>query len=1517
MAARVNTKFVVILAVSLVVLVAGLLGVYLYAMQKNPSVKIEEGMRLLNEGRIVDAAKRFEQAVGRDRTNVPNIELWHDTVLKIVPKNETVNREFYDKHLAILKTLAQLQPGMVERQQAFLSELWNISRLSQSYDSFVTQANEHIAAYQANGGSGTELDRLRRYRGLGNLRRMEVFADMDDDARAQTFEDLTAAYEADPTDWEAGLGLSRWHFAEVNRQRKDGRTREAENAMGDALKAHEAYMAAHPRQPEGLLLGYVFQSDMLLRQAVTPEQVKAAFAQLAPEVNAMITVAEGSSPEDLRTNTFLVIAAREAGRVEDGVKRMRTVMERVAAARPDDIELKMALSLVMQADQDYDAAIALLDEIATAEDRTISTDQLKLPSQRLDALAMQIDASLAKWEAAEDMDAKGAALVQAKGFRDTLKERVTSGFANALTLREAKIAIVEGQYQVAVAKLSELLRSEMGDDPVIHLLMARVLALQGNYGQALEEYRKVPRTSGVLLAMGRLHVQLQDLQTALTVGEEAVAKDPENEEAVVFVQNVRDTINMSAGTGTGSTDGTYVSLLEARKARLKGEYDTARSILNRLRTELPDDPRAWLELVYTEMNADNRDEAKVIIDQAAARFPDNVRVRNVQITVNEPDPVKGQIEVINSDATTTDVQKMVGRYHVYRAAALREKDEAKKDEYAGKAAAELNAAITAAPGDPVVVEVAFVDAIEKNDQRRATELKDQAARNNLDQLDGMLYQSRYDIVFNEDYQSAERILTDALDRIPNNPPAWRLLGQVQRQLGKHSDALESFAKARLGRPDDVAITKEYISQLITMNRPVEALDAVKADTGGALRFAPTDPDLINLWLELESQIGDRRLALTKRLEIYQLNPKNVRNSVALANIYASDNRWDQVEAIADKLAEIGESPMLVASLKTRSLLAQDKPDEAVATYTAFVEQLPADEINEGTWTTLARLLSDAGREDEAEAAYGKARAYQGDDRGVDRLLADHYFAEANQALTNAAIFRDQNAGAQAEEEDARSVVLYQKARDAYKAVVDAGVDTVDEGYRVTKRLVETYLRLDDRANAEKYLARIAPALPDDLEIFMLRASVAQSSGDAEGRRQARAILAEAIGNTRLAGRPEPFMQRVLLNRDEPDMFAAVVQDLDQIHRLDPSNTRAWALRYTLFRQNGKPEEAFTELRRGINMNPANDELRLLLLRELIASNRLDQAAADVLAISEARPDSLEWKARAAGILSKLNRWPEVARFFQDIYDATDDVSAAIALLDAKLRTPERTSVPEVNTLMQRIVRDKDHDSTTVANIMLRGRAYTFLKRPDDAEAEFRRGLEAAGDSAARQQLWLEQLILAKGGPAAAYDYVENLNLNRPGMAYLMVQLVNFKLVQGAENLSELQDQLASVDQLTQDPLTLRELYRVRSRIYYQMGEYSPCVEWLTKAVDLAPADVELRNNLAYLLANEMQDPQAALVHAERAAQLTPLNSTVLDTLGWTYAKLDRNEEAVRALVKAVNTAAGEEESLIANVHLGM
>jgi tetratricopeptide (TPR) repeat protein len=84
----------------------------------------------------------------------------------------------------------------------------------------------------------------------------------------------------------------------------------------------------------------------------------------------------------------------------------------------------------------------------------------------------------------------------------------------------------------------------------------------------------------------------------------------------------------------------------------------------------------------------------------------------------------------------------------------------------------------------------------------------------------------------------------------------------------------------------------------------------------------------------------------------------------------------------------------------------------------------------------------------------------------------------------------------------------------------------------------------------------------------------------------------------------------------------------------------------------------------------------------------------------------------------------------------------------------------------------------------------------------------------------------------------------------------------------------------QDPQTLASIRRMTALCHYSLGQFADAERAYRGVLDLLPDDVESLNNLAFLLAKELDRSSDALPLAERAVALleTP-QASVLDTLG--------------------------------------
>ena len=106
-----------------------------------------------------------------------------------------------------------------------------------------------------------------------------------------------------------------------------------------------------------------------------------------------------------------------------------------------------------------------------------------------------------------------------------------------------------------------------------------------------------------------------------------------------------------------------------------------------------------------------------------------------------------------------------------------------------------------------------------------------------------------------------------------------------------------------------------------------------------------------------------------------------------------------------------------------------------------------------------------------------------------------------------------------------------------------------------------------------------------------------------------------------------------------------------------------------------------------------------------------------------------------------------------------------------------------------------------------------------------------------------------------------------------------------------------------DDATRIQIEKMQAMVMLQTGDNQAAAAAYRRLLEVEPNNLEVLNNLAYILANDLGDPQSAIPLAERARGLAPGNAEILDTLGWTYYQANRMDDARRVLEESVQARA--------------
>ncbi len=1525
MAARVNKKFVIILSAAVIAGAAGVATLGAYYMQNRPVQFMQKADAFAAQGDWDNASRNYERAVGYDRTNVVWLEKWLDALSKTIPDNRARYEEQYGFYRNIKRQISDIKRREPDAVMAYATEVDRGVRASglnrEELERAIGEFTKHTEDLDPDDAKTKAILVLR---GLAQVDRMSLMT-VEQKDREQSLKDLRAGVEADPKNVEARVGEIRWHLAEAERLRRDLRpAAEVDPLMARARELTAKMVEVMPDEPQATLMSFMLNQGEEMRTAVTIEKRREATAKIKSEALKMIDTVLAAPAEKYQVDMIdrvTGVALNSVG--EEAIEPLLALVNRGLERFPNDARLMLAKGQLQLEGKLVDEAVKTFQQVVDLPEIPVSLEGMLLPNRRIAAMAAQIDAALLQWNEAKEEDVKAKALERAKQFRDRLAKDAGIRGEAALLSRDARIAFAERKYDVTVAKISDLTSRGGGDDPQSLQLLAQALEMQGLRGEAIRQLErlrdKVPNYAWTYEKIGDLYTRENRLALAAEAYRTALQMNPDNDALKRRLATINSAMGDKAAGENQLVDVVVRGLMESRKLRSEGDAAGARAALDKLEQEFPGDTRIVVEQIQADVTEGKRDLAIERLNKALVAKPDDAGFKRIKTYLEISDPVEASLKIIET-SEATDLQKHLQRFSVLVSAGRGE--DAKK---------ELAAAEQTSPDDPMVVDLLFVSALSEKNFDRAQQLVQKAAKLNLDQVDGMLYQGRLELIEGESKPDKRGAAVSTFEQVvkktPFNPTARRLLGQAYQRAGRVGDALEMFKRAYEGNLSDAPTVRDYVNGLIAANRGEEALLVINPRDGALSRIG-NDQDLLNTWLVLEAKYGQREIVARTREAMMQRDPKDSDNAIALAGLYVEDKKYDQADKILSDLEKAGQIDKLrLAGLRAEVAGRRGDVDAGVkAMQDAITEDMPKDQKLRA-YLTLSAFLNGRDRKDEAVAALRKAREFQNPDNAeADRALGDFYFNKS-MSLNPSAMASEDSPEAQSVPPERREEAL--KTMDvAASHYADAMKTVKDESIRgvIGRRLAEVYLRIKKPDQARTMVDELSAKNPDEMQLLLLRGAIADAQGD---RRVARQMFDKAVQLN--PGNPLAYIQRANFNLRASDqetvkgMLPDILQDYEQVCRLRPDMTGAWVRRFELLSQFGRKDDGLTVIRQAIDANPADRDLRLLLMQQLSAAGRTDEMQQEIQRAIAARPDDDGLLLLAAQMFAspKVQRWPDAAKYFGLYYDRNKSPETAGTYLDAMLRP----SVDAPRARIQEVLKvwEPTAKKDAIIDIMLRARVRKYVGESEDAKKLYDEAYALTREKSSKEaQEFMGWLILAetdsKGpGLRSAIEFlIDKIQLDREKMhPFLRSQLLVVRSLQPKANPKALIEEGASwLEDPRSDDLTRFELHKGISRIQYAVGDFKPASVSMQEALKIDENDVEMNNNLAYTMITHLDQPAEAIKYATKAAQAKPNDATIVDTLGWAYYKMGQYSQAVEHLTRAAQMATSSNDRFVAFLHLG-
>ncbi|UCG32046.1 MAG: tetratricopeptide repeat protein [Phycisphaerales bacterium] len=1012
------------------------------------------------------------------------------------------------------------------------------------------------------------------------------------------------------------------------------------------------------------------------------------------------------------------------------------------------------------------------------------------------------------------------------------------------------------------------------------LLLADLYRKDGQLGVAYRSVKDAlairPQFPPAWNLLGQITLALDQPQHALDAAEQVLRIDAQNQhgrwlraQALVALGR-EDEVGEDLAMLVRQDDVVKGKLQQAVILQFQGRGDEAIKLVHEALAIEPNNHEAVRLGVLHYEALEKKDEAIAIIDKGLEADPKDRQLMAMKVNLEEEDPEQRDarlIEVIQQGRNPAGVAIQMYNFYVSR------RNVEKAREWLDKAE-ELE------PSTPVVIERQYRLALLTKDFPKAEEYVDKAARLNIDGANGEFMRGEL-LVARGEYQRAVEVLRNAIGAYPSNSDGYVYLAAALQMTGQTADAVEALSTALEYDPTN---GRAHLG-LAKLAEAEGDTDGLYVHLEGCEKYLPSDP-WVREQLQLKLEKEDPQAGIAKREEVRREQPKNVENLVRLADLYADAGRFDDAVRIADEVLE--EDP-------------------------------------ERTWF-VSRVYTRAGRASDAESML-KRRIEQADDdlakAQAQLFLAQHYralakspeqMALAEEAFLQAANYSDNWTIAfqigrfyhgQAQELNDRDQFL--KAAQWYdraQAKAQQPSDRANVARFIFDALISAREFEEARERIEAYVAEF-PAEPRGL---LYRGEIALQLGEIPQALQAFDRYLEnspksAVGYYRRG--------TVYFVRSEWDQ---AIDDLSQAKALAPDG----------FEYNHRKRLA-TALMRRRDVDAAVAELQSVLA-EIKPENRTSEEALSVARLlSEVLGRNGRFEAQRALATQYKNLLPNDPYWHtvlgRNAIDMGNLFQASQYLREAcKLSNYDEAPVASA---MDAWIRARDYDQVIsfVTNevpedrrgpsVHLRwAQALAARGEIEEAKTHFVIALDGSARDPELNATVAYGMLLSLGKDGAIEFARERLK-STPDDRTAKMMLASL-LGQTPENRSEAMElwksmaASASSDGERILPLTAgaQLAYRIgeydTAKIYYEdlIGLYERAYE-ATKNRLLMVNLPGVLNNLAYMLANDMDQPELALPHIERAANLVSDSPQILDTLGWVQVKLGRYREAIGALSRAV------------------
>lgn len=1491
--AKVNKKFLFVLTGGILCAVGLTVGA-MKIVFKSPVQLAKTAKQFADKEDYSTAAIYISKAVNKDQANIEYLTTWVDYLRKSTPKDETRANDSLLKLRTALNQLAVVQRDNVDAQHALLDLAWQMAISGGEYTSYngladVVTTTAQMLSYHEGKPAGN-WQTLERFRGWALTNMIVISPDAKQDQITQAMKSLEIAAAADPKDVRTALKLEELLSVLAARAEASNKPEESMLLTARAQSTLDGFVSLNPESPEALMRKLQREIDPQIRALIgitdtetrenkAREIVTGWNARLA-EMLALVKSGKRSMPDTSFRGSFREIEKR----FMPGVRfaQSKALLSELMSREPQSPDLIMELAHLQAESNDFTSAIVTMESMLALPPLRVSIEGTKLFQYRTVGVFYQ-----ALWtiksadEPGLPAEERSNREKSARELKVKLDGLVDSDNPTALLIN-AYISFMDGKNEDAGrfidrfhAKRRDPLKDLAGNEDS-NWLNGLVQSRLNKPGEAYKSFAQClrfnPQNVQAALEMASIDARLQQYDRALEILNQLLTLAPGYEDA----ENMRKTVLMSMGQKV-SDDPVINSLLGAdQMAReLANDPDGLRKIEEYLSAEAKkfnDDYRLVRALGLLYLRSGERDKAIIQLEKAIASKPDDADAKSLLLRARGGG-MEADLAAVDSSGSTDEILKCLTKMGIYRRAGRRE-----------EAAAELEKAKEINADDPRVIEIEFVNAIDDRNVEVAESLVQKGIDKNVDGRNGLTFRARV-ATAKGDFTNAIALLQQAISLGNASPELYRMLGRAYSGVGNNSDSIKQFELALDARPNDALSINDLMIAYMQSDRKLDALRVARAGE----KYAADNSAFRNLYNLLESEVGDKGLAMARRERVASMDPSDRRNLVELSLLYLDFSRWADAAKSIDAVAAVSEG-LDVIGLRAELLWRQDKVAEGRKVFTDHIATLTGSEALNAT-LLYADFLLRKDKSTEAIDLLKQARASQDPKvMGVDRVLAEILFARG----------------------------MYAEAAIPAKAIVDAKLDT-DNQYLL--RYAECLTRSGSHSEALAAVDAIAKTGQEDMATLLIKADASGGLGKADDQRR---YLDQAV--TRFPNQSIVFRQRgqFLLSRrydnaqEQRRSAADAKEDFDQAIRLKPDDWELLRLR-ALAHVSADPDRglsaAIEDSRAALRLNPDNEELLYGLLADLIRFDRVSEALVVAEENLARKPNDRQMLGRMGDLFVQYNRPAESVRFLRAAFDLDrNDPSMAQPLIDA-LFAQNPPALTDAEAVLEQAKSIVDRNPGL---LMAKARILLTKGRVREADRFAFAAVKLLDARNSRQILaWFNDIKKAQPDvkvQLGILDSVESLGVGAEISEWMRFLRANIKLADPATNAAGIEEirklsldaKLSPVNQMS---------FRFLGSTYYGAGNYAEAARTWESALAKFPDDAEAANNLAYTYLKHLDRKADALSVAERAAKILTASPDVQDTYGLALLANGRTGEAIAIMRNAVLLASDAQSEVITRVHL--